>query len=419
MNIERIKYRIIALWMVMLSLFAFHLSSLSAQNLTSSPYSRYAYGDLNENVPAAYRAMGGVGLGMRSNRAINPSQPASFTACDTLTFMMDIAASATWSRYQDASGMRNKANGNLEYLTFQIPLWKQWIAMSFGLIPYSSVGYSISIKDSTAGGAYHYTTDYEGVGNISEVYAGLSFNICNYFAIGANFYYMWGSLQRIRALAFEETGLQPSLQDELMLVRTPRLRFGAQFFHTWGDHTINAGAIFEPKMKMNCDVIVIETQSEDSIPIIEGLWELPMVWGVGASYTWANRLTVAFDFERQCMGSAMYNGYLGSDSRNGLRDRDRMAIGVEYQHNPLGRKYVDRMRWRAGVSVQDEYLASIGAKRITAGIGIGFPVYGVGTMVNTTLEYSHRGSPAGLEENNLRLTVGISVAENWFFKRKL
>ena len=419
MKIERQKYRLIVLWMVILSPFTFHLSSLRAQNLTSSPYSRYAYGDLNENVPTAFRAMGGVGLGMRSNRAINPAQPASYTSIDSLTFAMDIAASATWSRYQDASGMRNVANGNLEYLTFQIPLWKRWIAMSFGLIPYSSVGYSISMNDSTAGGAYHYTTAYEGTGNLSEVYAGLSFNICNWFAVGANFYYMWGTLQRLRTLEFKESGLQVTLQDEMMDVKTPRLRFGGQFFHTWGDHTVNAGAIFEPKMKMNADVIIVETQSEDSIPVYEGLWELPMVWGVGASYTWANRLTVAFDFERQCMGSAMYNGYPGSDPLNGLRDRHRIAIGAEYQHDPMGRKYVDRMRWRAGVSVQDEYLASIGAKRVTAAIGIGFPVYGLGTMINTTLEYTHRGSTAGLEENNLRLTFGISIAENWFFKRKL
>ena len=41
-----------------------------AQNMTSSPYSRYAYGDLNENVPTAYRAMGGIGLGMRNNRYV-------------------------------------------------------------------------------------------------------------------------------------------------------------------------------------------------------------------------------------------------------------------------------------------------------------------------------------------------------------
>ena len=87
--------------MVILSPFTVHLSPVSAQNLTSSPYSRYAYGDMNENVPTVFRAMGGTGIGMRSNRAINPSQPASYTSCDSLTFMMDIAASATWSRYQD------------------------------------------------------------------------------------------------------------------------------------------------------------------------------------------------------------------------------------------------------------------------------------------------------------------------------
>ena len=182
---------------------------------------------------------------------------------------------------------------------------------------------------------------------------------------------------------------------------------------------MNVGAIFENKMKMHCDYMIIETQTDDSIPIYQGGWQLPMVWGVGASYTWANRLTVGFDFERQCMGSALYNGLPGNDPRNRLQDRNRYAFGVEYRHNPMGRKYVDRMVWRAGVNVQDEYLTTIGAKRITAGIGIGFPVYGLGTMVNTTVEYTHRGSRAGLEENSLRFTLGISVAENWFFKRKL
>ena len=42
-----------------------------AQNATSSPSSRFGYGELNDNLPGAYRAMGGVGIGMRSNKAIN------------------------------------------------------------------------------------------------------------------------------------------------------------------------------------------------------------------------------------------------------------------------------------------------------------------------------------------------------------
>ena len=390
---------------------------LSAQNMTCSPFSRYAYGDMNENVPSGFRAMGGVGIGMRSNRTIDPAQPASYTACDSLTFMMDVAASASWSRYQDAAGMKNKANGNLEYLTLQFPLWKRWIAMSVGLLPYSSVGYDISIADSL-GTDYHFTKSYYGEGNISEVYGGLSFNICNWFALGANVYYMWGNLSRMRSVTFTETNLNPTVQAEVLSVSSMRLRYGAQFFHSWEHHAFSVGAIFENKMKLKTEYTLIETQSSDSIPVYEGGYEVPMVWGVGASYTWDNRLTIGFDFERQYMSSALYNGALGSV--NGLRDRNRYAFGVEYRHNPTGRKYEERMIWRLGANVQDEYLASIQARRFSIGVGVGFPLYSIGTVINTTIEYSHRGSlSGGLEDNSLRFTIGASIAENWFFKRKL
>ncbi len=387
-----------------------------SQNMTSSPFSRFAYGDLNENVPTGYRGMGGVGFGMRSNKAINPTQPASYTACDTLTFMFDIAANVNWSRYRDAGGMKNKANGNLEYVTMQFPLWKKWIAMSVGLLPYSSVGYDITLTDSTAGGGYHYNTYYEGTGNISQVYGGLSFNICNWLALGMNVYYMWGELSHMRMLGFDESDVNSTIQYENLSVSNVRFRAGAQLFHTWDDHSVSLGAIYEHKMKLNSQLLVFETQGDTSYVFTDG-WELPMVWGVGASYTWANRLTVGFDFERQGMSSASYGGVPGSMS--GLQDRNRYAIGAEYRHNPMGRKYVERMFWRAGLNVQDEYVALVGGKKVSASIGIGFPVFTVGTVINTTLEYTHRGNAAGMEDNALRLTIGVSVAENWFFKRKL
>lgn len=392
--------------------------AVMAQNMTSSPFSRDAYGDLNENVPNAYRAMGGVGYGMRNNRAICAAQPASYTACDSLTFMMDIAANVNWSRYQDDSGMRNKANGNLEYLMLQFPLWKRWIAMSVGLLPYSSVGFDI-VQNDSIGSSYHFTKKYYGNGNISQVYGGLSFNICNWVALGANVYYMWGDLDRMRAITFTESGINPTLQDESMTVSTVRLRYGAQFFHTWGKHTVNLGGVFENKRSLNSTYIIIETQSEDTIPIYKGGFEAPMMYGVGASYTWDNRLTVGFDFERQCMASAQFNGLTGAD--NMLRDRNRYALGVEYRHNPMGRKYVERMIWRAGVNVQDEYLSTIEARRVTASVGIGFPLYTIGTVINMTIEYGHRGTRAngGLEDNSLRFTIGAAIAESWFLKRRL
>ena len=401
---------------VLLSAVLLFSAGIRAQNMSSSPYSRYAYGDMNEHVPTGYRAMGGVGFGMRNNKAINPSQPASYTSCDTLTFMFDIAASVNWSRYEDAGGMKNKANGNLEYVTLQFPLFKRWIAMSVGLLPYSSVGYDISLSDSI-NSAYHYVTNYTGTGNISQVYGGLSFNIMNWLALGANIYYMWGDLNHMRALEFKETGLNPTIQDEILSISDVRLRYGAQFFHTFGDHSFTLGAIYENKMKLNSQFILIETQTSDSIPIFKEGWDLPMVWGVGASYNWDNRLTVGFDFERQCMASALYNGLPGKET--GLQDRNRYAFGVEYRHNPHGRQYYERMIWRAGINVQDEYLASIGPRKVTASIGFGFPLYTIGTVINTTFEYMHRGGTPGLVDNSLRVTIGASIAENWFMKRKL
>ena len=387
-----------------------------AQNMTSSPFSRYAYGDMNDNVPVGYRAMGGVGIGMRNNRAINPAQPASFTACDTLTFMFDVAASVCWSNYKDASGVKNKANGNLEYITMQFPIFKQWIAMSAGLQPYSSVGYDISLSDSIPG--YHFVKDYTGAGNISQVYGGLSFNVLNWFAVGANIYYMWGDLERSRSVTFTESGVSMLQMNELLNISSVRLRYGAQFFHTFGNHTFNVGAIFENKMKLNAKYRQIETTTEDTVPGVQkGGYQVPMVWGIGASYNWANRLTLAFDFERQCMADALYNGAKGT--LGGLQDRTRYAFGAEYRHNPQGRKYAERMLWRAGISVQDEYLAAIGAKKITTSVGMGFPLYTIGTVINLGVEYNHRGSAAGLQDNSFRFTIGASIAENWFFKRKL
>jgi hypothetical protein len=175
------------------TLLAIVLASIcaTAQNATSSPSSRFGYGELNSNLPGAYRAMGGVGIGMRSNKAINPAQPASYTACDSMTFMFDIAGSFLYTNYGDADGVTNKVNGNLEYMTLQFPLWKRYVAMSVGVNPYSAVGYDFAISDSI-NSDYYYTKGYKGEGGFTQVYGGLSANICDWVALGVNAYYMFG-----------------------------------------------------------------------------------------------------------------------------------------------------------------------------------------------------------------------------------
>lgn len=382
-----------------------------AQNMTSSPYSQFGYGDLGDDTPNTYRAMGGVGIGMRTNKAINPMQPASYTGCDSATFMFDLAGSVLWTTYADASGRRNRANGNLEYISLQVPLWKRHIAASVGVMPYSSVGYSFALIDSI-GSDYHYTTTYAGEGGITEVYGGLSVNVMDWFAVGANIYYMFGEVSNYRALTFSESGMHDVAQFGMLNVSSVRTRIGAQLFHTFDNQdAFTIGAIWEPKMPFHGDYSVIETSWEDTIQSGGTDMQVPLQWGVGASYTWQQRLTLAFDYTFQ--GWSDVRTYAGQS----LRSRAIYAAGVEYRHNPYGRNYVERMWWRLGAKMTDPYQQNVHGKDFKLSLGIGFPLRNAATVFNATVEYGHRGSM--LREDYMKLTINAAINENWFFKRKL
>jgi hypothetical protein len=384
-----------------------------AQNATSSPSSRFGYGELNDNLPGAYRAMGGVGTGMRSNKSINSAQPASYTACDSLTFMFDIAGSFLYTNYGDDHGRRNRVNGNLEYITMQFPLWRRYVAMSLGMTPYSAVGYNFAITQNES---YKYTKTYNGEGGFSQLYGGLSVNIFDWVALGTNVYYMFGETTQKRTLSFEQANLLSVQQDDNLRVNSLRLRYGAQVFHTFGQHTMVLGGIFESKQRFTkCEYKQIEVTTSDTVNTIGIGFEMPMTYAVGLSYGYANRLIIGLDYQCQDWSNVLYFNQKNQE----LKTRYRYAFGAEYRHNPNSRKFVDRMYWRIGANYATSYTEdSEGSVAIT--LGFGFPLRTIGTVVNTSFEYGKRGfSSEGLQENYLRFVVNAAIAEHWFFKRKL
>ena len=387
------------------------LLPLQAQNNTSSPFSCFGYGELNDNVPGQLRSMGGVWTGMRDKRVINPAQPASYSVVDSTTFMFDLGASVMWTNYGDSKGVKNLANGNLEYLTIQFPIWK-YIGFSVGVLPYSMVGYDIT--DSVKSVPHPYTKVYTGEGGITEVYGGLSFNILNWAAVGANVYYMFGNVLNNRALVFNEAGINSALQTSMTHVSDYRLRYGAQLFHTFGKHGVVLGAVFENKKPFRVTYLEEETLTADTVGyLVNGGFDLPMMFSVGASYCYDNRLLLAADYGMTAWGDIRYKW--GPN----LRNRQRFAFGAEYRHNPLGRRYVERMPFRFGLSMTDPYVNEINSRDYTVSIGVGFPLRNVNTVINASLEYGHRGSAAVMQENYLRLTINAGIAETWFFKRRL
>ena len=349
-----------------------------AQNATSSPSSRFGYGDLNANLPNAYRAMGGVGIGMRSNKVINPAQPASYTACDSMTFMFDIAGSLLYTSYGDVNGVNSRMNGNLEYLTVQFPLWRQHIAMSAGVTPYSAVGYKFALADSI-NSDYYYLKSYSGSGGFTQVYAGLSFNICDWVALGVNAYYMFGSVTQNRNLTFTDASLDSVSQVDNLTANSLRLRYGVQLFHTFGKHSISLGAIYEHKQAFSrMTYEQIENTTNDTVSTMYGGFEMPMTYSLGLSYDYANRFLLGLDYQYQDWANASYFG-----ENNGLNSRHRWAMGIEYRNNPESRKYIDRIMWRAGVNYTTSYTSNYDHPELGVTVGVGFPLKTSGTVINT------------------------------------
>ena len=409
MTVRTIQYHLLILLLLLIG----GVGQSMAQNATSSPSSRFGLGELNDNIPGTFRAMGGVSTGMRSRLAINPSQPASYTGCDSLAFMMDVAGSVMWTNYGDMNGRKNKANGNLEYLTLRFPIYKRYISFSAGIMPYSCVGYDFQLSNSVGG--HDYNLLYYGQGNIAQVYGGLSFNLFDWVAVGGNFYYMWGSLENITGLIFSESSLQSAYMYRSMNISSWRGRYGIQAFHTFAKkHDIVLGAIFETKLPLKGEYIQFELNTMDSVLVTDEGFDLPLVWGVGLSYTYDNRLIAALDYTQTNWGEARYFGETGT-----LRNRGKWSLGFEYRHNPFARNYAERMRWRVGASLIDPYTPATSGKDFTVSVGFGFPLRTSATLFNATIEYTRRTSFSILQENVLKLTLNAAINETWFMKRKL
>ena len=150
----------------LLSVVAFTCSMVaSAQANTTSPYSMFGYGILNDYASSAQRAMGGVGYAMNGGRQINTMNPAAYSAIDSLTFLWDAGIDASILNSKENDKNVTTIGGGLDYITLQFPLSKK-MGASIGLLPYSSVGYEV------ASDIEHGSEARAGGGGLNILYAG-------------------------------------------------------------------------------------------------------------------------------------------------------------------------------------------------------------------------------------------------------
>lgn len=401
--------------------------SLTAEAQSAgSPYSKFGYGLLNDNATAAQKQMGGVGYAMNSGRQVNVKNPASYAFIDSLTFLFDMGVDFTIRKSEQAAfgdteaQKESREGGGLDYITMQVPVGKRFGA-SFGILPYSSVGYSFGTKIDNGHNSR------EGSGGLNQLYLGFAGKVIDNLSVGFNISYLFGNI--INDIYTTTNTSSQSLFEQVTEVRDWHLEVGAQYnLNLNPDNRVTFGVVYSPKKTLlgHSEVTMYDVNADTEPKTFErmslkGNAQLPETWGAGVSYLWRKKLLVEADFTYQPWSKVKVVNHDGFEP-NKFDNRWQASFGGEYTHSNRG-SYLKRMTYRAGAFYNRDYMM-VGdnhVKEYGISCGFGLPTLSGKTLINLGFEYRHRqAAPTSLlKENYFNIRLGINFNELWFFQNKL
>lgn len=401
-----------------------------AQNNTNSPYTRYGYGDLSDQSFGNSKAMGGIAFGLRDGAQINPLNPASYTAIDSLTFLFEGGVSLQNMNISGGGVKLNAKNSSFDYLAMQFRLHPR-IAMSIGLLPFSNVGYSVS--DSKVDNGVSQTRSFTGDGGLHQLYGGIGVKVLKNLSLGVNASYFWGDITRTRTIIYPATSESYSyIQQMGVSISDYKLDFGAQYTLNFDKkHSMTIGAVFSPKHKLNNDYTVTTQVSTTNSNNLDATLELPNTFGVGFTYNYDKRLTVGLDYSLQQWSKTKFDVNTPDEAvREDFKetytycDRHKISVGAEYIPNLMGRSYLSHIKYRLGAYYTTPYY-KIGGKEATREYGVtagfGLPVPRSRSILSISGQFVRiSGQEAAfVNENIFRVSIGLTFNERWFFKRRV
>ena len=401
-----------------------------AQNNTNSPYTRYGYGDLSDQSFGNSKAMGGIAFGLRDGAQINPLNPASYTAIDSLTFLFEGGVSLQNMNISGSGVKLNAKNSSFDYLAMQFRLHPR-IAMSIGLLPFSNVGYSVS--DSKVDNGVSQTRSFTGDGGLHQLYGGIGVKVLKNLSLGVNASYFWGDITRTRTIIYPATSESYSyIQQMGVSISDYKLDFGTQYTLDFNKkHSMTIGAVFSPKHKLNNDYTVTTQVSTTNSNNLDATLELPNTFGVGFTYNYDKRLTVGADYSLQQWSKTKFGVNTSDDAvREDFNEtytycnRHKVSVGAEYIPNLMGRSYLSHIKYRLGAYYTTPYY-KIGGKEATREYGVtagfGLPVPRSRSILSISGQFVRISGQesAFVNENIFRVSIGLTFNERWFFKRRV
>ena len=407
---------------ILTSLFA------QAENGINSPYSRYGLGILSDQNLGVNRQMGGVGYALRDKSYINLLNPAAVSSADSTTMIFEVGLTMQNGNFKEGDKKINAGNASFDYLAMSFRLKKN-LGFAMGILPYSNVGYSygwnetVLSPDGDTNNAFSSFYKYNGSGGLTQPFVTIGWGITDNISVGVTASYLYGEISHNVSTEFTNNNINKISKQYNLDVSSYKADFGVQYIKKISDkHKYTLGAVYSLGHDLGAESQLI-TYS-DTIKNAGTNIKLPHTFGLGIAYTYKENWTFGADYTLQKWGNSSFFGdNVGSD-------RSKISLGIEYNPNKISRNLLKRTRYRAGFYYAEPYTEFNGKKgceEYGASIGFSMPMTSNNNMNNNRSILNVSGqfvrmnpkTEGMITETYLRLNLGITFNEFWFFKSKV
>lgn len=425
-------------------------TTLFAQNGINSPYSRYGFGILADRSMGFNKGMGGVAMGFRDGQIINVANPASYSAVDSLTALFDLGLSLYNANFKMGNLQSNVKNSSFDYFAFHFRAMKG-LGVAVGILPYSNIKYDFSSNGKNIEHTENQKSEsFSGDGGLHQVFIGAGIQLFKPLSIGVNFSYLYGSYEhKITNLNSISTAsyvthkysadistymVDLGLQYTIDINKKDKITLGATYSlgHDLKDFAIRSNSSLNSNS-------TIETESKDTI---NNAFQLPHTFSAGVAYSHGTKWNVGADLEIQKWSETKFplnttDGKYRS-LKGLLNDKVRVSVGGCYTPSSTSSNYFNRITYKVGGYYSKSYANadltnSLSDKPNEFGLtaGVTLPIssrhlWHNSPKINISFQWVHANIPyisnsieRKLTENYLKLCVGLTFSERWFYKWKV
>lgn len=412
---------------------------VNAQVTIQSPYSKFGLGNVRGSLLPQYRAMGGISTavykpGFYNN--INIQNPASYAGITATT--LDIGLTGVINELSNSTQSEQNFNASLSHVAMAFPVTRK-SALSFGILPYSQLGYDFKNTvqvGTTAANTKTVDYKYTGEGGLTKAYIGYGMQFGDHFRVGANVEYLFGNLLENRSTEFvNDPGAINSRLQAKNSVGGVGFTYGAQYDFRLGNKTsLVLGYSGSSNSNINSKISNVVTQYNiingeeqsafDTLSIVENRktnLKLPLVHNFGISLQKDNKWLIGADYR---MGK--WSNLTIDNVNQGLQDTYGVSVGGQFTPDITAiNGYFKRVDYRLGFSHDKTYIQvnnqDIKQTAITLGLGLPLSSFSRTTFykMNVTAEFGKRGTVSNglLQEKFVNLHLAFTLNDSSWFQR--